>query len=111
MSAYYGRLQGSRGEATRCGSKASGITATAESWGSVIRANQHAVSSAASGSEATVSVEGKYGGACLSLRFDADTLYNMSDDPAVRRALDNVRDAMRAADEIAQRAAKRAAKS
>lgn len=74
MSEFYGILQGSRGEATRCGSKASGIEATAETWGSVIRAEQHTSSTAASGHEATVSVSGKYGGAALVLRFDADTL-------------------------------------
>lgn len=32
MSHFYGTLQGSRGQATRCGTKDSGITATAASW-------------------------------------------------------------------------------
>ena len=32
MSHFYGVLQGQRGEATRCGSQASGLTATAASW-------------------------------------------------------------------------------
>jgi hypothetical protein len=32
MSDYYGYLQGNRGEATRCGSKNSGITAHLRSW-------------------------------------------------------------------------------
>lgn len=32
MSHFYSRIQGNRGEATRCGSKASGITAWAQSW-------------------------------------------------------------------------------
>jgi hypothetical protein len=32
MSHFYGTLQGQRGEATRCGSKASGITTVAASW-------------------------------------------------------------------------------
>jgi len=106
MSTYYGRLQGSRGEATRCGTAASGISVTAETWGSILRAEQHSSTVTDSGHEATVSVRGKYGGAALTLRFDADTLYAQSDVPAVRDALDAVKAAMRAADEAAQEAAK-----
>lgn len=37
MSTFYGTLKGCRGEATMCGSKQSGIRASAQSWeGSVI---------------------------------------------------------------------------
>lgn len=36
MSHFYGTLQGTRGEATRCGSKGSGMTATAAGWGGAI---------------------------------------------------------------------------
>ena len=37
MSALYGTLQGCRGEATRCGTRASGIRVSAQSWnGSLI---------------------------------------------------------------------------
>ena len=36
MSHFYGTLQGSRGEATRCGTKRSGIEATAASWDGAI---------------------------------------------------------------------------
>jgi hypothetical protein len=32
MSHFYGTLRGSRGEATRCGSRASGVSAVAASW-------------------------------------------------------------------------------
>ena len=32
MSALYGSLQGCRGEATRCGSKNSGVRASVQSW-------------------------------------------------------------------------------
>lgn len=105
MSEFYGRLQGLAGEATRCGSKSSGIEATAETWGSIVRAEQRMSTTAASGHEATVSVAGKYGGSALTLRFDADTLYAQSDDPKVRAALDKVQDAMQQANEAAQRAA------
>ena len=36
MSKFYGTLQGSRGEATRCGSKRSGIETIAASWAGAI---------------------------------------------------------------------------
>lgn len=36
MSHFYGTLQGSRGNATRCGTKSSGITTQAASWGGAI---------------------------------------------------------------------------
>lgn len=36
MSHFYGVLNGQRGEATRCGSKASGLTVTAASWNGAI---------------------------------------------------------------------------
>lgn len=32
MAAFYSTIYGNRGEANRCGSKASGILATAQSW-------------------------------------------------------------------------------
>ena len=37
MSHFYGVLQGSRGEATRCGTRRSGIVTTAAGWGGCIR--------------------------------------------------------------------------
>lgn len=37
MAHFYGRMQGQRGEATRCGSKLSGITTTAASWNGAVR--------------------------------------------------------------------------
>lgn len=36
MAQFYGRLQGARGEATRCGSKASGMRGTVETWSYVV---------------------------------------------------------------------------
>lgn len=39
MSHFYGTLQGSRGEATRCGSKDSGIHTVAASWQGAISVN------------------------------------------------------------------------
>lgn len=37
MSHFYGMLQGSRGEATRCGTKASGMQVVAAGWGGCVR--------------------------------------------------------------------------
>jgi hypothetical protein len=37
MSHFYGKLQGSRGEVTRCGTKSSGITTYAAGWRGAIR--------------------------------------------------------------------------
>ena len=37
MSHYYGTLQGSRGQATRCGTKYSGMETVAASWDGAIR--------------------------------------------------------------------------
>lgn len=37
MAHFYGVLGGSRGQATRCGTKGSGMTATAASWDGAVR--------------------------------------------------------------------------
>ena len=37
MSHFYGIVQGNRGEATRCGSKDSGVTTHAASWNGAVR--------------------------------------------------------------------------
>ena len=37
MSHFYGTLQGNRGEATRCGTKNSGLVTYAASWSGAIR--------------------------------------------------------------------------
>lgn len=37
MSHFYGTMKGSRGEATRCGTKNSGMSVTAASWNGAIR--------------------------------------------------------------------------
>lgn len=37
MSHFYGTMQGSRGQATRCGTKVSGIEVVAAGWGGAIR--------------------------------------------------------------------------
>ncbi len=37
MSHFYGTLQGSRGQATRCGTRVSGVTTVAASWAGAVR--------------------------------------------------------------------------
>lgn len=37
MSHFYGTIQGSRGAATRCGTKSSGIEVVAAAWGGAVR--------------------------------------------------------------------------
>jgi len=41
MSHFYGTLQGNRGEATRCGTKKSGIETYAASWKGAIRCHTY----------------------------------------------------------------------
>ena len=103
MSEFYGRLQGNRGEATRCGSKASGIVVTAESWTSVVRTS---MGSKFGGGEsiARISIEGKYGGTALSLEFDTDTIAERRDDPRVRAAIGELAKAADAVNNAAQAA-------
>lgn len=42
MAEYYGTIQGSRGVANRCGTRTSGITASARSWHGSITVELHA---------------------------------------------------------------------
>lgn len=82
MAEFYGRLQGSRGEATRCGTKDSGITATAESWKSVLRVAHHEFPHG--NREAWFMVETKNGNRLLApIVFDADALARHYDDSEV----------------------------
>jgi hypothetical protein len=41
MSRFYGTVQGSRGQATRCGNNGSGITTEAAAWGGCIEVQVH----------------------------------------------------------------------
>ena len=41
MSHFYGTPQGNRGEATRCGSRSSGLTTIAASWSGAVRIDLH----------------------------------------------------------------------
>lgn len=88
MSEFYGRLQGNRGGVTRCGSKSSGITATVESWTSVVRSVMGPTGE--STSYAHIRVEAKYGGTALSLLLDTDTIVENASDPEVRAAINEV---------------------
>ena len=95
MAEFYGRLQGNRGEATRCGSKDSGIHTTAESWTSVIRTHQ-------TSDGAAISVEQKYGGTVLYMEFDADRIVEQSGNESVKVALARVNLAIHELDKAAK---------
>ena len=41
MSHFYGKLQGGRGEATRCGHKSSGLQTVAASWDGAVKTDLH----------------------------------------------------------------------
>lgn len=98
MAEFYGRLQGNRGEATRCGSKDSGIRATVESWQTVIRTSHHQMW----GGERRVmiGVETKYGSTLIpTIVFDADALAKHHDDPEVGYAVQAIVDGFDKLDE------------
>ena len=86
MAHFYGRLQGNRGEATRCGSKDSGIHTTAESWTSVVRVRM-GEDRGDQGVHARISVEGKYSGTALTLILDTDLIADHRNDPRVQGAI------------------------
>lgn len=107
MSEFYGRTQGKAGEATRTGSKASGIASTVETWHAVINASMRTSEYTASGYMSEVHYQGKFGGTALSIMLDADSLYEASDDYRVRQALKRVRRELNRLDDAAQAAVER----
>lgn len=101
MAEFYGRLRGNRGEATRCGSRASGITATAQSWQTVatLRAYQ-----AETTKRVSLDIAGKYGGTLLSFDIDADGLQRHRVDEKVSEAIDKLNEAVRGIEEAIEMA-------
>lgn len=95
MSAYYGKLQGSRGEATRCGGKASGIDAKAETWHTRITA------AFTPDGRGYIGLASKYGSDFLAAHFDADAVISEYDNPRVQDALQGLRDAFAKLDAVA----------
>lgn len=99
MAHFYGRLQGNRGEATRCGSKDSGIDATAESWSTILRVKQIHTGGSDIG---IVDFTTKHGNPLFRATFDAKRVAYWADKvPAVKEALENVSEAFRALDRAA----------
>jgi hypothetical protein len=98
MSEFYGRIQGGRGEATRCGSKVSGISATVESWTSVLATTMHDMD----GEHRTyIDLHGKHGMSVLYVGFNADLAYTHAQDDRVKEALKAVEDAIKHLDQAA----------
>lgn len=99
MATFYSRIQGNRGEATRCGSKDSGVRAEVSTFGNIITTREYTTSytgDSASGKLASIEVRGGLstgGGTVLHVSFDADSLIQVSDDEDVQNALQAVRDA------------------
>ena len=92
MSEFYGRIQGGRGEATRCGSRASGISATVESWTSVLATTMHDMD----GEHRTyIDLHGKHGMSVLYVGFNADLAYTHAQDDRVKDALRKVEEAVK----------------
>lgn len=84
MSEFYARIRGNRGEATRGGSKASGITATVETWQSILRVSMHCTDESdehkgVSGHVSYVNLTDKHGNHTgFTLMFDADAIAGLA---------------------------------
>lgn len=91
MAQFYGRISGNRGEATRQGSKDSGISAAVETWKSVIRTSQQFLGGSKS-NRASLSIEGKHGGTALHVGFNSDDIMEAytAGNGGVKDALDQV---------------------
>lgn len=105
MSEFYGEVQGHRGRATRCGSKASGIETEASTWRNIITVRQYSSEHTASEHQASISLSDKHGASVLYTAFDADTVVTHSSDPKVQEAMSKVRDAFDTLDIAAAAAA------
>lgn len=90
MAHFYGRLHGSRGATTRCGTKRSGITATVESWQTIVRATQHCVGET---NLAAITFVTKNGSRLFGVTFNADRVEKYRSDPYVKDALARVEEA------------------
>lgn len=92
MSEFYGRTEGQAAtQATRTGSRSSGIASTVETWTSIVRTGMRPSDYTASGHVSEIQVVGKYGGHVLSFYMDTDTLCQVTDDYRVRQAMARVR--------------------
>lgn len=105
MAHFYGRLIGNRGEATRCGSKDSGIRVTAESWHSVLMARQFHRNGR---DRLDIDFTTKHGGHLFRATFNAEGAARHRGDAGVERALREVGEAFQILDDAVQAADKEA---
>lgn len=105
MAEFYSEIQGNRGEATRMGTKNSGVRGELSTWTQIITVRQYSSDYTESGHQASINLGGKYGGSALYVAFDADTVYQQSDDPQVQEILSKIRDQFDALDLAAKAAA------
>lgn len=103
MAEFYVTAVGNRGEATRLGTKSSGVRATVQTWGSVIRTRQYMAPSGF-GHEASIDLEDTHGNRALSLHMDADTIVRNRQDAGVAIALGLVREAVEHLNDVAAKA-------
>lgn len=98
MAHFYGRIQGNRGEATRCGSKNSGINATVESWSTILRTRQNTLDGS---DRAAVTLTTKHGLPLFRGVFDAERVSRHRSNPKVQKALREVEQAFDNLDRVA----------
>src|SRR5262249_13144506 len=101
MAHFYGRLQGSRGEATRCGTKSSGIAATVRSWdGNLTTILLHNGTC----DEARIKLSPEDISARMMGRFNSPAVMAAlrTDDPAIHAAIDTIQDAFAQLNETAK---------
>lgn len=108
MAHFYGSVQGNKGEATRMGSKASGISGYVQGHYSRIRTGMYEENDYDHGS---IVIEGGYSaraGRRIDLGYlNTDALVSHGDDPQVDRELAKARNALAKASELAEKAAGR----
>lgn len=110
MAHFYGTLNGNRGEATRLGTKASGIEATVETWGTVCKSSidhiDHVVTEAHDRLTVQLSTKNGWGRAVISID-DPDLVMGNMHDPEVAKLLDRMLATSERLTEVAGRAQRR----
>lgn len=101
MAQFYGTIQGGRGEATRCGTKNSGMRTTCESWSTILEAQAF---HAAGEDHVDVRLKTKYGNTIFSAGVNGERLARVKDDPRVTRALRGLEESFRNVEAAAEHA-------
>jgi hypothetical protein len=90
MAHFYGTIRGQAGDASRLGSKRSGIRSTVETWGAILSANIFHFSGMEA-DELAVNLSTKHGSTRPLLTItDVDTVAANMDDEKVRRRIERI---------------------